>query len=93
MSYIAVHCYRYERHTGNDLIGPLRRGAQENELHFVSSCPMLSDFRVQFIPAKCSKFHGGFRLSQLLVSNNENIVINVSIYLYRAFKLLSILSS
>ena len=52
ISDIAVHYYRYKRHTDNDLFCPLCGEAQENELHFVLCCPMLSDLREQFVPAK-----------------------------------------
>ncbi|WP_419585603.1 hypothetical protein, partial [Thiolapillus sp.] len=93
ISDIAVHYYRYKRHTDNDLFCPLCGEAQENELHFVLCCPMLSDLREQFIPAKFHKFPSLFRFSLLLASNNENIVRNLSVYLYKAFKLRSILSS
>ena len=93
ISEIAVHYYRYKRHTDNDLFRPLCGETQENELHFVLCCPMLSDLREQFIPAKFHKFPSLFRFSLLLASNNENIVRNLSVYLYKAFKLRSILSS
>ena len=93
ISNIAVHYYRYKRHTNNDLFCPLCEEAQEKELHFVLCCPMLSDLREQFIPAKFNKFPGLFRLSLLLASNNESIVRNLSVYLYKAFKLRSTLNS
>ena len=67
--------------------------AQETELHFVLSCPVLSALRVQFIRSKFYKFPSLFRLSLLLASTNENIVRNLSVYLYKAFTLRSILSS
>ncbi len=93
ISGIFVHYYRYKRHTDNDLICPLCRVAQETELHFVLCCPVLSALRVQFIPSKFYKFPSLFRLSLLLASTNENIVRNLSVYLYKAFNLRSILSS
>ena len=93
ISDIAVHYYRYKRHTDNDLFCPLCREAQENELRFVLCCPMLSDLREQFIPAKFHKFPSSFRFRLLLASNNENIVGNLSVYVYKAFKLRSTLSS
>ena len=64
-----------------------------DELHFVLCCPMLSGLREQFIPVKFHKFLSLFRLSLLLASNNEKIVRNLSVYLYKAFKLRSTLSS
>ena len=79
ISDIAVHYYRYKRHTDNDLFYPLCGEAQENEVHFILVCPMLSDLREQFIPAKFYKFPGLFRLSLLLASNNENVVRNLSV--------------
>ena len=79
--------------TDNDLICPLCRIAQETELHFVLCCPVPSSLRVQFISSKFYKFPNLFRLSLLLASTNENTVRNLSVYLYKAFKLRSILSS
>ena len=93
ISGIFVHYYRYKRHTDNDLICPLCRVAQETELNFVLCCPVLSALRVQFIPSKFYKFPSLFRLSLLLASTNENIVRNLSVYLYKDFKLRSVLSS
>ena len=81
---------RYKRHTDKDLIRPLCRVAQETELHFVLCCPVLRTLRAQFIPLKFYKFPSLFRLSPLLASTNENIVRNLSVYLYKAFKLHSI---
>ena len=79
--------------TDNDLICPLCRTAQETELHFVLCCPVPSALRVQFIPSKFYKFPNLFPLSLLLASTNENTVRNLSVYLYKAFKLRSIISS
>ena len=81
---------RYKRHTDKDMIRPLCRVAQETELHFVLCCPVLRTLRAQFIPLKFYKFPSLFRLSLLLASTNENIVRNLSVYLYKAFKLHSI---
>ena len=90
ISDTAVHHYRYKRHTNNDLICPLCRVAQETELQFVLSCPVLRTLILQFILSKFYKFPSLFRLSLLLASTNENIVRNLSVYLYKAFKLRSI---
>ena len=93
ISDIAVHHYRYKRHTDNDLICPLCKEVQEDELHFVLSCPTLSDLRAQFIPLKFHRFPSLFRLSLLLASRNESIVRNLSVYLYKALKLRSVVCS
>ncbi len=90
ISDIAVHHCRYKRHTDRELICPLCRVAQETELHFVLCCPVLRTLRAQFIPLKFYKFPSLFRLSLLLASTNENIVRNLSVYLYKTFKLRSI---
>ena len=78
--------------TDNDLICPLCRVAQETELHAVLCCPVLRTLRAQFILSKFYKYPSLFRLSLLLLSTNENIVRNLSVYLYNAFKLRSISS-
>ena len=87
ISDIFVHYFRFKRHSDNDLICPLCRVAQETELHFVLCCPVLRTLKAQFIPLKFDRFPGLFRLSLLLASTNENIVRNLSVYLYKAFKL------
>ena len=84
ISDIAAHHCRYKRHTDNNLICPLCSVAQEIELHFVLCCS------VQFILWKFYKFPSLFRLSLLLASTYENIVRNLSVYLYKAFNLRSI---
>ena len=63
ISDIAGQYYRYKKNADNNLICPLCREAQENELHFVLCSPMLSGIREQFIPAKFYKFPSLFRLS------------------------------
>ena len=85
---VFVHHYWYKRHTGNDLICPLCRVAQETELEFVQCCPVLraSRIRVKFVPSEFYKFPSLFWLSLLLASTNENIVRSLSVYLYKAFK-------
>ena len=94
ISDIFVHYYRYKRHPDNDLICPLCRVAQEAELHFVLCCPVVRALKVQFILPKFYRFSSlFFLLSLLLASTNENIVRNLSVYLYKAFKLRRISSS
>ena len=87
ISDIAVHHCRYKRQTDKNLIFPSFRAAQETELHFALCCPVLRILRAQFIPLKFYKFPMLFLLSLLLASTNENIVRNLSVYLYKAFKL------
>ena len=87
ISDIVVHHCWYKRHADKDLICPLCRVAQETELHFVLCCPVLRTLRAQFIPLKFYNFPSLLRLSLLLASINENIMRNLSVYLYNAFKL------
>ena len=93
ISDIAVHFYRYKRHTDNDLFCPLCGEAQKNELHFVLCCPVLSDLRAQFIAAEFYKFPSLFSISLPLTFSNEKFVRTLSVYLYRGLKLRSILKS
>lgn len=93
ISEIAQHYYRYRKHTVDELNCPLCRSGVEDELHFILCCPALSKLREQYIPRKYFKFPNQFRLSLLMASNKESIVKNLSIYIYKAFKLRSIMIS
>ena len=90
---MGIHYYRYKRHTDKNLICPLCRVVQETELHFVLCCLVLRTLRAQFIPLKFDRFPRLFPLSLLLAATNENIVRNLSVYLYKAFKLIIIINN
>ena len=78
ISDVAVHYYRYKRHTDKDLICPFYRVVQETDLHFVLCCSVLRTLRPQFIPLKFYKGPCLFRLNLLLASTNETIVRNLT---------------
>ena len=90
ISEIAVHRNRYKAHSDADLVCPLCEKGIENEVHFVLCCPALYDLRKQYIPLKFYKMPNQFRLAMLLACTNEQTMRNVSIYLYKSFKLRSI---
>eukprot|EP00745_Piridium_sociabile_P027160 TRINITY_DN43758_c0_g1_i1.p1 TRINITY_DN43758_c0_g1~~TRINITY_DN43758_c0_g1_i1.p1 ORF type:complete len:378 (+),score=6.98 TRINITY_DN43758_c0_g1_i1:45-1136(+) len=87
ISEIMQHYYRYRNHTEADLTCPMCGNSKEDEVHFVLCCPALDGLRNQYIPQKCYNFPSQFRLSLLLACEQESIVRNFSIYLYKAFKL------
>ena len=92
ISEIAVHHFRYKKHSRVDLICPLCKNGIEDEVHFVFCCPILINLRKQYIPVKYYRYPCQFRFSLLLSSRNENIVRNLSIYTYKALKLRSIMT-
>ena len=90
ISDIAVHQYRYKRHDSADLLCPLCKIAEENEMHFVFICPALKHLREKFLPAKFCRFPNLFKLTLLLSSTNGKVIHNFGVFLYRSFKLRSI---
>ena len=84
VSDICVHAYRYRQ--DRQLTCPLCKSPKEDELHFVLSCPGLSDIRDKFIPAKYFRQPCMFRLILLLSSKSDNLVKQLAIYLYKAFE-------
>ena len=93
ISEITQHQYRYKRHTANDLLCPMCKRAKEDELHFLLCCPAYDSIRTQCIPAKFYRFPSQFRLSLLLACEHESTVLKLAVYLYKAFKLRSIVIS
>ena len=85
-SEIKVHMLRYKQANGNELTCPLCKEADEDEVHFVLVCPVLKNVRVRYIPEKYYKYPCLFRLCLLMASENEAIIRNVAMYLYKAFK-------
>ena len=74
ISDIALHFYRYKKHTELDLICPLCKNANEDDLHFLLCCPVLNNLRERYIPLKFYRNPCQFRASLLLASENETIV-------------------
>jgi hypothetical protein len=87
VSNLRVHFYRHRPHRAVDLLCPLCEKSVEDEVHFVLSCPALSNLRTKLLPEKFCKTPSLFRLNMLMSSVNETTVRNLSIFLYKAFKL------
>jgi hypothetical protein len=90
---LAVHFYRYRNHTHRDLLCPLCKEAEENEVHFVLCCPFLNELRKEFIPLKYFRTPSVFRLAMLVSSKSEDVVKKLSIFLYKAFKIREVATS
>ena len=86
VSPLTTHYFRYRTHVPTDLICPLCKESEEDEVHFVLQCPFFADIREQFIPAKYTNNPCSFRLCLLLCTTNDNIVRNLILFLYKAFK-------
>ena len=93
ISDIAVHHYRYKIHTEVDLMCPFCKNVKEDEFHFLLCCPVFNSLRMRYIPLKYHKYPNQFRLSLLLASSNEYLVKNLSLFLYKALQLRSVLLS
>ena len=87
ISEIRVHATRYRNISHTDLLCPLCKESIEDEFHFVLICPVLNEIRKTFIPGKYYSRPCRFRLSLLMSSENENIVRNVAMYLFKAFQM------
>ena len=93
ISDLLVHHFRYKRNSFYNLLCPLCKDAEETEVHFVFCCPALNDLRTQFIPQKYYKYPSQFRLSLLMACTNETVVKRFAIYLFKSFKIRSIICS
>ena len=65
---------------------PLCNSGDEDEVHFVLCCPAFDDRRKQFILLKYYRHTNLFQLGLLLAMQNGNILRNLCVYLYKAFK-------
>ena len=87
VSDILVHFHRYTHSSVYSLTCPLCQEEEENEVHFVLCCPVLTNLRTQFIPAKYFRQPSMFRLTLLMTAKSAVIVRQLAIFLYKAFKI------
>ena len=93
VSELAVHHYRYRFATKQQMLCPLCKTCEENELHFVLVCPFYSHLREKFISFKYYRQPCLFRLVLLIASRNETCIKNFANFVYRALKLRNTLMS
>ena len=86
VSDIAVHSTRFKKSNTEDTECPLCNLTIETEIHFVLCCPALNDLRKRFIQTKFCDLLDTFHLVQLLSSSDHNILKNLAMFLYEAFK-------
>ena len=87
ISELKVHFYRYRLHCHKDLICPLCKVGIEDEIHFLLVCPFYRKLRGKFISPKFHNAPSIFHYNILMASVNVNIVKNVCLFLYSAFKM------
>eukprot|EP00745_Piridium_sociabile_P022013 TRINITY_DN34072_c0_g1_i3.p1 TRINITY_DN34072_c0_g1~~TRINITY_DN34072_c0_g1_i3.p1 ORF type:complete len:362 (+),score=-8.76 TRINITY_DN34072_c0_g1_i3:191-1276(+) len=86
ISDIAIHRQRYKADVSRNVMCPLCRADEEDEVHFVLCCPMLNDLRQKYIPMKYYRNPAFFRLALLMSSTNKNVICNLAMYLYKSFQ-------
>eukprot|EP00745_Piridium_sociabile_P009702 TRINITY_DN16777_c0_g1_i4.p1 TRINITY_DN16777_c0_g1~~TRINITY_DN16777_c0_g1_i4.p1 ORF type:complete len:274 (-),score=-0.83 TRINITY_DN16777_c0_g1_i4:279-1100(-) len=86
ISELMVHHFRYRTSNNNVLLCPLCKESEDNEVHFLLYCPELSGIRERFIRPKYYRQPSLFKLSLLMSSSESDVVRNVSLFLYKAFK-------
>ena len=86
VSDIAVHALRYNADKCRTQLCLLCGKSVDNEVHFVFKCPMFQDLRAKFIPPKYYNRPSEFRLVLLMCCKNKNVIKNLAIFLYKAFK-------
>ena len=59
----------------------------ENKFHFLFECSLHNDFRIQNLDSYFYENPNQFKLKKLLQSSQEKQIINVSIFVYKAFTL------
>jgi hypothetical protein len=87
VSDINVHSLRYRNVDGMNKICPMCKVGEENEKHFVLCCPFLAELRECLIPRKFYRTPSNCHFAFLMASRNAKIITNLSIYLYKAFKI------
>jgi hypothetical protein len=87
ISELAVHHYRYRVFNNVDLLCPLCKETEENEMHFVLCCPALIHIREKYIKAKYYRQPSLFKLKLLMSSASGEVVRSFSLFLFKAFKL------
>ena len=87
VSNINTHFYRYRVHNQEQLRCPYCKYSEENEIHFVLSCPLYKNIRKQFIKEKYYRNPNMFRLRILFCSQHQKTIENLCQYLFIAFKI------
>ena len=60
--------------------------SMEDEFHFVLECSRSNDLRTVYIPNYYKRRPNMFKLVKLVKSENKKIQINLSLYVFKAFK-------
>jgi hypothetical protein len=87
VSDIAVHYAKYRFYGNVNLLCPVCLEAEENEIHFILVCPFYQNIRKELIPAKFTRSPNAFKLLLLFSSRNENLILKLCVYMYKAFKM------
>ena len=85
VSDIKVHRSRYKLYNVDELKCLLCLSALDNEVHFVLCCPAFEDLRYEFIESKYFNNLCEFRVALLLATQNERVLKNLALFLYKAF--------
>ena len=59
----------------------------ENEFHFLIECPLYNELRIQCLDSYFYENPNQFKLKQLFQSTQEKQIIDLSIFIYKAFTL------
>ena len=86
ISEIKVHAFRYKHVCHAELLCPLCKQSEEDEVHFVLICPVLNDLRRKFIAKTYYAYPCMFRLCLLMSSNDARVVHDLALYLFKALQ-------
>ena len=92
VSDMKVHRSRFKLYNVNELECPSCLSGVDNEVHFVLCCPAIEDLRYEFIESKYLNNPCEFRLALLLATQNERALKNLALFLYKAFRMKTLLS-
>ena len=59
----------------------------ENEFHFLFECPLYNELRIHYLDSYFYENPNQFKLKQLFQSTQEKQIIDLSIFIYKAFTL------
>ena len=88
VSQLKPHKLRFApRSACADLSCPFCKNVVESEIHFILICPQYLELREQYIPKKYYNCPSQFKLTHLFASTNKSLLLNLALYIFKAFQI------
>lgn len=82
VSSIAVRYFRHKQHNVQDLICPLRKVTEEDEIHFVLCCEAYLHLRVRYLHIRFYTLPNLSKLSVLLAPTDQSTIKNLVLFFF-----------